>query len=259
MRLGRSLRALRIRRGLRQADLAGRVGRSHGTISNLERGRLAGVSLGTLGRVASELGADLDVRLRWRGEQLDRLLDEGHARLVEAVVRMLRRLGWETAVEVTFSINGERGSIDILAFHRRTAILLVIEIKSVMPDAQAMLAALDRKNRLAARIARERGWLPVSVSRLLIIEEGSTARGRVARLGAMLDAAYPDRGARVRQWLRAPAGTISGILFFRSASRDSTPAVPAGRQRVRTRHTLRTATRTGIPRTPSAPTPTTRA
>jgi hypothetical protein len=63
------------------------------------------------------LGADLDLFLRWRGERLDRLLDEDHAAIVEAVVRLLREDEWDVAIEVSFSKWGERGSIDVLGFH----------------------------------------------------------------------------------------------------------------------------------------------
>ena len=66
------------------------------------------------------------------------------------VVRRLRALGWDVAVEVSFSRFGERGSIDVLAFHPARRALLVTEVKSVTPDMQAMLAGLDRKARLGA-------------------------------------------------------------------------------------------------------------
>jgi len=81
----------------------------------------------TLERVALALGAWVDLRLLWQGEGLDRLLDEAHARLVEWVVRRLNALGWDVAVEVSFARNGERGSIDVLAFHPGRRALLVIE------------------------------------------------------------------------------------------------------------------------------------
>ena len=45
------------------------------------------------------------------------------------------------ATEVSFSVYGERGSIDILAFHASTGSLLVIEIKSVVPDMQSIWPA----------------------------------------------------------------------------------------------------------------------
>jgi transcriptional regulator with XRE-family HTH domain len=233
IRLGLALRALRIRRGWRQQDLADRVGLSHGSISNVERGRLTTLSVGALEQIAAALDARLDVAIRWRGEQLDRLLDEGHARLVEAMVRLLVGFGWEVAVEVTFAVLGERGSIDVLGRHASTNTLLVIEVKTVMPDAQAMLATLDRKTRLAPRVAGERGWPVQTVARLIVFEGTPTARQRVGRLEATLRAVLPARGATVRAWLRAPAGPLAGILFVRTASPHSTISVVAGRQRVR--------------------------
>lgn len=233
IRLGLSIRALRIRRGLRQLDAARMAGVSRSTVSAIERGAIGRVALETLGRLASVVGADIDVRVRWRGEQLDRLLDEGHARLVDTMARRLRDQGWEVAVEVTFSIRGERGSIDLLAYHPVGRALLIVEIKSVMPDFQATVAAHDRKMRLGSEIARQRGWSARSTSRLLVIEAGSTARDRVRRLDAAMEAAYPVRGAAVRAWLRSPGNAISGLLFVRSAAGDGVPWSAAGRQRVR--------------------------
>lgn len=246
IRIGFSFRALRIRHGWRQEDLGARIGVSHGLISKIERGLLASVSLGTLERVATALEARLDVGIRWRGEQLDRLLDEGHARLVEAVVRLLVEFGWEATVEVTFAVYGERGSIDVLAWHAATGRLLVIEVKTVMPDAQSMLATLDRKVRLAPGIAADRGWRVRSVSRLLVFESTPVARQRVGRLGATLGATFPARGAMVRQWLRAPDRILAGILFVRTATPSSSKAVVAGRQRVRRPRASAYATGGGI-------------
>ena len=71
----------------------------------------------------------------------------------------LLALGWEVAVEVSFSRFGERGSIDVLAFYPIRRALLVSELKSVT-DMQAMLGGLDRKGRLGPAIARDRDWDP---------------------------------------------------------------------------------------------------
>jgi hypothetical protein len=57
----------------------------------------------------------------------------------------------------------------------------VIEVKSVVPDIQAMLTAIDRKGRLARDIARERGWQVTSVTRLLVRPDDRTARRRAGR------------------------------------------------------------------------------
>lgn len=193
------------------------------------------MTVGTLVRAAAPLGAVVDVRLRWNGEQLDRLLDEAHARLVESVVVMLRAAGWDVAVEVSFSVWGERGSFDILAHHRAAGIVLAVEIKSVVPDSQATILGLDRKARLAPQLAAERGWECQAVARMLIIGSSPTSRRRVAQLGATYDAVFPMRGRALRRWLRNPEGAVSGLLFVAYARGGSTSRAVAGRQRVRRR------------------------
>ena len=61
--------------------------------------------------------------------------------------------------EVSCSIWGERGSIDLLAWQPRRRALLVIEVKTEITDVGATLATLDRKRRLAPAIVRElEGW-----------------------------------------------------------------------------------------------------
>jgi transcriptional regulator with XRE-family HTH domain len=231
--LGRSFRALRIRRGLRQIDLARLAHVSRGMISKIERGEIAVVPLGVLRAVAGALGASVDLKLRWHGEGLDRLLDEAHARLVDETVVLLREAGWDVAVEVSFSIRGERGSIDVLAWHESTSSLLVIEVKSVVPDSQATLHGLDRKARLAPRLADERGWECRVVGRLLVVGESSTARLRISRLDATYDTALPDRNVEVRRWIRKPDGPLNGLLFLRNAPVGSTKRPSTARERVR--------------------------
>jgi hypothetical protein len=149
---------------------------------------------------------------------------------VEVVVTFLRASGWEVAVEVSYSIWGERGSIDILANHRLTGIVLVVEVKSVVPDSQAML---DRKTRLAGQIAKERGWAVRGVARLLVIGSSATSRRRIARLATTYDVAFPARGREVRPWLRRPAGTTSGLLFVAPAQGVRTNHDATARERVR--------------------------
>ena len=233
LRIARSLRTLRIRRDWTQADAARAAGLSRSQYSRIERGELRGVPIDDIEAACRALGADLDVRVRWHGEGLDRLLDAAHAALVDIIVARLRALGWETAVEVTFSHFGERGSVDVLAWHPGTRTLLVIEVKSVVPDSQATISAHDRKTRLAAVIGRERGWVPVVIGRLLVIGASATSRSRVRQYEDLFAAAYPDRGVAVRRWLKAPAGPLSGLWFVRDSIPDGTTKRITGRQRVR--------------------------
>jgi len=232
LRLGRSPRALRIRLGWRQADVAIAAGASRAFVSKVERGLIMHSDLDRLERICQALGADLDVRIRWRGEALDRLLDEAHATLVDRMVGELRAAGWDAALEVTFNEFGDRGSVDIAAWHPGTRSILIVEVKSVVADAQGTLLPLDRKTRLGTQIGRSRGWEIESVSKLLVIADGSTNRRRVARLASMFDAALPVRNREVRRWLRSPGGAIAGLLFLPDAPTGSVRRRSAARQRV---------------------------
>lgn len=222
VRFGLSVRALRHRRGWTQAQLAERAGVSQSAISRIERGGGDRLTVVVLARVAGMLGARITLRLLSQGEDVDRLLDARHARIVECIAALLRRAGWEVVPEATFSVYGERGSIDILAFHPATGSLLVIEVKSAVPDVQATLAGIDRKARLATRIASERGWRVRSVSRWLVVPGDKTSRRRIERHAETFDAALPARTRELRRWAAAPAGPVAGILFVSSSTHATT-------------------------------------
>ena len=240
LRLARACRALRVRRGWRQVDLAERVGVSRQLVSKIEAGEIANVRLDTVSELATALGASFDPAIRWHGEGLDRLLDAAHAGLVEAVVRRLASLGWRTVVEASFSIRGERGSIDVLAFHPPTSTVLVVEVKSVVPDSQATINGVDRKTRLAREIARSLDWPCRQVGRLLVIGESRSARARIAQLDGTYRVAFPDRARTVARWLREPSGSLSGLVFLPFATGDGRMQRTTGRQRVRRALTPRT-------------------
>jgi transcriptional regulator with XRE-family HTH domain len=214
-RIGAALRALRRRRGLRQADVARITGLAQSTVSRIERGHLDALSLRALRAAFGALDARLVARVLWRGGEIDRVLDERHAELVGTVARHLQGLGWTVLPEVTFSVYGERGSIDILAGHAATREVLVTEIKPTMASIEEMLRRHDAKVRLAGEIAAKRfGWKPAGVSRLLVLADTSQNRRAVARHAAVLDTALPDRGWAVRRWLAKPVGRLSGLWFL---------------------------------------------
>jgi hypothetical protein len=160
------------------------------------------------------LGARLELDLRWRGESLDRLIDEKHALAVDAAVRLLKAAGWETEVEVSFSIYGDRGSIDVVGRHPRTGRLAVVEVKATIGDANRTVMTLDRKGGLAPRIAAERGWSCSGVARFLIVADSSTSRGQIRRHAETFRAALPVPGRACLAWLQDPSGPPpSGIIF----------------------------------------------
>jgi transcriptional regulator with XRE-family HTH domain len=223
VRLGLSLRALRRRRGWTLKVLAVESGVSSSALQRIERGGADDVTGRALRRVCVTLGARFSQQVLWQGEGLDRLLDQEHARIVDDVVRWLRAEGWVVQVEATFAVGGERGSIDVLAYHEATGTLLVIEAKSVLPDMRGLLAGIDRKARVAPSLARRHGWTVKAVARIVVLPGDSTTRRRAGAHAATLDAALPARTSEVRRWAHDPKGAIAGILFLprpgRGASR----------------------------------------
>ena len=140
--------------------------------------------------------------------------------------RLFRSARWEVAVEVTFSIYGERGSIDVFAFHPIQHVVAVNEVKASVGEAGNTVLGIDRKSRLAPQIARDRGWPCRGVARF-------PGRRR------QLDVARPDR---------APLGHVPDRVSGRrprlprmdprpgrrSAERDPVPRAPewaSGEQR----------------------------
>jgi transcriptional regulator with XRE-family HTH domain len=213
-KLGRSIRALRHRLGWRQIDLAARCRMSQAALSRIECGDLGRVSVASLDALVTALGAELDVRIRWRGEELDRLLDATHAAIGESLVMLLTRFGWECAVEVTFWIHGEKGVVDVLAWHPSTGRLLVVEDKSVVPDLQSMLGSLHRKVRLGREIAAQRGWRVTGVGSALVLTATAANRARAEKFKATLKTALPDDARVMRKWLADPSGREPAALWF---------------------------------------------
>lgn len=230
VRIGRRLRAIRHARGWRQKDVADRAGTSQSAVSLVERGQFDAMPLQRLRLVAKALEAELAVVVRWRAGDLDRLMDEDHAAGVGHTANWLARRGWDPRAEVTYSVYGERGSIDILAWYAATRTILVVEVKTELVSVEETLRRHDAKVRLAAGIANERfGWSPRHVARLLTLPDTATARRRVSRHAAVLGRAYPLRGAAVREWVVSPVGAASCLAFLSTLGQ----AQRARRRRIR--------------------------
>ena len=138
-------------------------------IVRLEAAELGDLLVSELERCFDAVDARIVISASWHGAALDRLLDEVHARVVASVLQILEKHGWKTEVEVSFAVYGERGSIDILAWHPGQRALLVIEVKSELGSVDGLLRPLDVKLRHSAAIARERfGWDVRTISKLVV-------------------------------------------------------------------------------------------
>lgn len=215
---GRAMRIVRMERRLRQQDVAARAGVSRATVGRIEHGRLGELALATVRRVAAQLEIRVDVVARGRGADLDRMVNARHTAMHEAVARALAVQFplWEMAHEVSFSVWGERGVIDLLLWHPASRSLLIVEFKTEFVDQGALLATMDRRRRLAREIVAERGWVPATVSTWVIVARSRTSERHLATNRAVLRSAFPDGERRVRTWLRDPVGVVQALSLWRA-------------------------------------------
>jgi len=254
LRVGAAFRAVRIRRAWRQVDVAARAGVSTWVLSQIERGHLGTVSLDTVERVAAVLEIQVHVVARWRGGDLGRLVNARHSGLHEVVARLLSSVGgWTIAPEVSFSVWGERGVIDILAWHEASRTLLVIELKTELVDLQETVGTLDRKRRLAPKVAAERGWRPAAVAVWLIVAGGSANRQRVHAHRTMLRAAFPTDGRVMRGWLRSPVGAPAALSLLHNVGGANATQDLAARKRVRVGRRVAIHARSAVPAAANPP------
>ena len=203
---------------MRQLDVARAAGVSRATISRVERGHFDQLALSTIRSVGRALDVRMELVGRSRGADLDRLANGRHAALAEHVARQIAALrGWIVRPEVSFAVYGERGVIDLLAWHAQSRSLLVIELKTEIVDVGEILATLGRKVRLGNVIARDLGWVPLNVSCWLAVGHGATNRRRVSAHLTVFSAALPDRTPRLHAWLASPTGLIRALSFVADA------------------------------------------
>jgi hypothetical protein len=205
-------------------------------VSRIERGHVGDHTLDMIRLMAAALDVRIDLIPRWRGGDLDRMLNSGHARLHEELARLFASLpGWQASPEVSFSYFGERGIVDILAWHAMRQAVLVVEIKTDIADINELMGTLDRKRRLARPIARERGLEPVVVGSWVVVAGSSTNRRRVEAHRAVLRAAFPMDGRSISTWLRDPKIEMAGLSFWSGAHGAHVGGRPAPIRRVSSR------------------------
>lgn len=203
--LGFEIRTLRRTLGWTQKELAGRAGVSQTLVSAVERGVLAEVPLRTVERAATAMGARVVARLDVpfladRSHQRD----AAHARCVAFVADRLGRAGWRTTVEVQIGGDRARGWIDVLAWHRPSGVLLVVEVKTELHDLGAIERTMGWYERAAWRAARERGWRPETVLGVLLVLATETVEARARDNRMALAGAFPGRAEGLR-------GVVGGV------------------------------------------------
>ena len=165
---------------------------------------------------------------------LDRLLDERHAQLVEGASAVLLSNGWQVRPEVSFALFGERGSIDILAWHATARSVVIIEVKTELTSVEETLRRFDVKLRVGPAVALQvAGFEPANIGSVLVLPEVSTARRRIAEHSNTFAARFPQAGHSVRPWLRKPSGPLSAVWFLSGVLTVSGKRTPRTPHRIR--------------------------
>jgi transcriptional regulator with XRE-family HTH domain len=246
-RVGLTLRSIRTRKRWRQADLAEKAGVSRWVVMRIERGRVAGVPVDKVRRVAAALDAQIDMHVRWRGGDLARLINSRHAAMHEAMARFFdRQSPWLAEPEVSFSIWGERGTIDILAWHPLARAVLIVELKSELVDINDLLGTLDRKRRLATQVAETRGFHPALIGTWLVVADSRTNRNAVAAHRAAIRNKLPTDGRGIGRWLDRPDGHLAALSFLPRVQGMHLAGQTAPIKRVNQPRTRLTAPRTSV-------------
>jgi transcriptional regulator with XRE-family HTH domain len=234
-RVGRLIRAIRLGEGLRQVDLGQRVGCSQRWISEIELGRLDSATVGVLRRIGDVLAIRVTIDAWWRQGDGAILLDAAHAAIVERTLLALVDGGWEVMPEWSFNHYGERGSVDIVAWHEPTRTLLLIEVKSRIDDVQELLHTFGRKVRIAPDLlSRERGWTAARVCTMLVVGESSASRAVVASHSTTFGALWPAGTAACKRFIAKPgraAADFRGGIWFMAPERGPAPMPTAEARR----------------------------
>jgi hypothetical protein len=98
-----------------------------------------------------------------------------------------------------------------------------------------ILATMDRRRRLARRIALERGWDPTTVSVWVVVAAGRTNRRRLARVRTVVRTAFPLDGRSMSAWLQDPVASVAGLSLWHRAGADAPVDGLAARHRVSVR------------------------
>src|SRR5689334_21957769 len=106
LQFGRVVRAVRVRRRWTQRQLGEAAAVSDSSISRIERGHIASVPIAVIRRIGAALEIQVELLARWRGGELERLLNAKHSQLHESVATWFSRRhpNWILAPEVSFAI-----------------------------------------------------------------------------------------------------------------------------------------------------------
>src|SRR5687768_2313143 len=183
LQIGRELHIARIRAGMTQRQVGVAVGRSASRISRIEAGKVAGVSVPELMRIAAAVGLKLYVNTYPGGR---RPLDAPQLALINVFNARLHQ-SWRRELEKVVPLPGDLRAADEL---------ISIETCSAAVEAITRFADVQAQVRSARAKQRDLG-----ADRLILLVKGSHANRRMLReAGAIVSENFP---IATREALRA--------------------------------------------------------
>ena len=197
--------------GWSQRELATRAGFSQALVSAIENGRLPNVTFGTTSRLLEAMGARLIIGASppFLGDR-ERQRDPAHARCTAHVARRLEGAGWQVRTEVEVGGDRSRGWIDLLAYHPRTRLLLVIEIKTEIRDLGAIERSLGWYERESWAAARRLGWWPQTLVGCLLLLATDANDDRIRDNRLAFSRGFPTRAKEISSVIAGDSSPVGG-------------------------------------------------
>jgi transcriptional regulator with XRE-family HTH domain len=180
---GQKVRRARYRRRWTQPDLARRTGVSASTISALERGDGATLSLELWQQVC--LALELPMRLEIGRDRMEEPVDAGHLRIQELVLRLGRATGRRRTFELATKPDDPSRSTDVGLVDDVARRLVLVECVNTFGNVNASIRSSDRKRAEANALAVSIGHVDLYLVRTCWVVR-ATKRNRT------LLATYPE-------------------------------------------------------------------
>lgn len=199
VREGAKLRRARRRRQLTQAQLGAKTGLSQSTVSDLEIGRGASLSIAAWQRVAIVL--DLPLKLEVGRDALEEPADAGHLAIQELVLRLARTTGRRRTFELATKPADPLRSTDVGVVDDTHRLLIQVECVNTFGNINASIRSSDRKRAEAAELAIALGYGdPYPVRTCWIVRATRRNRRLLAQYPELFATRFPGSS---RAWVNA--------------------------------------------------------
>lgn len=214
-RMGREIRASRLRRKLTQAEAAARARISRSTWSRMENGKGAGQTVDAWQRAGLAVGRPL--RLDFGRDPLEATTsDAGHLAGQELILRLIRATGPRRFVELPTRPADSRRAIDVAALDERHRVLLVVQVWNTFGDLGSAVRGFNRELAAAAEVTAGMGVPDARVAGCWALVDNRPNRSLLARYPEFFATRFPGSSFA---WARAittssPPPQDAGIVWL---------------------------------------------